>query len=133
VSEHVFPGLDVYLAGEHTGTLTPVEDGSYSFAYDEETVLGRAHRLSLSLSLPIRAEPFNAIASRPFFESLLPEGPVHERIATSLRLSICSSPSIPTPVSRTSSSMSVSVCAWPRLRALHLRGPSCSGSAHVRR
>jgi serine/threonine-protein kinase HipA len=84
--DHAPPGLLVYLATEKVGSLTPTGDGSYSFSYASEVVSRRSGEALLSMSLPVRPEPFDAMASRPFFEGLLPEGAVRERIAARLRL-----------------------------------------------
>ncbi len=40
----------------------------------------------ISLSLPLREEPFAPAESRPFFDALLPEGAVREQVARQLRL-----------------------------------------------
>ena len=58
--------LEVWLLGVHTGTLSPIE-GRLSFAY------APGANTALSHSLPIRSEPFDDRASRPFFAGLLPE------------------------------------------------------------
>jgi serine/threonine-protein kinase HipA len=52
----------------------------YAFRYT------RPDARPISLSLPVREEPFSAAESRPFFEALLPEGTLREQIAQELRL-----------------------------------------------
>jgi serine/threonine-protein kinase HipA len=42
----------------------------------------------LSVSMPVRAEPYAPSESKPFFEGLLPEGAIRETIAKNLRLSV---------------------------------------------
>ena len=59
--------LDVWLLGARVGTLSQVE-GRLSFAYARDATT------PLSQSLPIRSEPFDDRATRPFFAGLLPEG-----------------------------------------------------------
>lgn len=72
--------LEVWLLGEHIGTLSQI-DGRLSFAYT------LAARTPVSQSLPIRAEPFDDRASRPFFAGLLPEGGKRRQIAKTLQIS----------------------------------------------
>ncbi len=48
----------------------------------------------ISLSLPISSEPFTPAQTRPFFEALLPEGAVRERIAVQLKLATSDSYSL---------------------------------------
>jgi serine/threonine-protein kinase HipA len=88
MNNHLPDGLAVYLTGRRVGVLTPTEDGSYSFAYTPEVVSGHTGETLLSMSLPVRPEPFDGMASRPFFEGLLPEGTTREQIARGLRLGV---------------------------------------------
>lgn len=73
--------LGVYWDGDEIGRLQRVDERSreYFFKY---TPPMRA----ISLSLPISEGPFTPAQSRPFFEALLPEGGVRERIASQLKL-----------------------------------------------
>lgn len=73
--------LGVYWDKERIGELELTGDSSreYRFRYLRQT-------RAISLSLPVRAEPFSPVESRPFFEALLPEGTVREQIASSLKL-----------------------------------------------
>jgi len=77
--------LDVYLYGERVGTLFPAGDNDYRLAYDPEFVerVGPGRAL-LSSSLPARAEPYSAEATRAYVEGLLPEGPRRDRIGREL-------------------------------------------------
>ena len=77
--------LDVHLLGRRVGTLFPAGEGDYRFAYTAEAV-SRADAVGglLSNSLPVRAEPFGADASRSYVEGLLPQGPRRRRIAQEL-------------------------------------------------
>lgn len=72
--------LEVWLLGAHVGTLSQV-DGRLGFAY----ALGVT--MPLSQSLPIRSEPFDDRATRPFFAGLLPEGGKRKQIAKTLQVS----------------------------------------------
>jgi len=72
--------LEVWLLGAHMGTLSQI-DGRLSFTY----VPGAS--TALSQSLPIRSEPFDDRASRPFFAGLLPEGGKRKQIAKTLQVS----------------------------------------------
>lgn len=77
--------LDVHLYGERIGTLFPAGDDDYRFAYDPEMIdrLGPGKGL-LSHSLPVRAEPFSAEATRSYVEGLLPQGMRRARIGREL-------------------------------------------------
>ena len=68
------------MFGAHMGTLTQV-DGRLSFAYAPGVTT------PLSQSLPIRSEPFDDRATRPFFAGLLPEGSKRKQIAKTLQVS----------------------------------------------
>ena len=72
--------LEVWLLGARIGTLSQV-DGRISFAY------ATAATTPLSQSLPIRPEPFDDRATRPFFAGLLPEGGKRKQIAKTLQVS----------------------------------------------
>ena len=64
--------LTVWWDREMVGTLRINRHGDPSFSY-AETWLGRPSARAVSVSLPLRAEPFSRRESRPFFEGLLPE------------------------------------------------------------
>ena len=72
--------LEVWLLGAHVGTLSQV-DGRLGFAYASGATT------PLSQSLPIRSEPFDDRAARPFFAGLLPEGGKRKQIAKTLQIS----------------------------------------------
>ena len=93
--------LDVWLLGSHVGTLSQV-DGRLGFAYSAQwldqagagkgVATGDAPGVAppaspLSQSLPLRAEPFDDRATRPFFAGLLPEGDKRRLIAQALQVS----------------------------------------------
>ena len=72
--------LEVWLLGAHVGTLSQI-DGRLSFAYASGAAT------ALSQSLPLRPEPFDDRATRPFFAGLLPEGGKRKQIAKTLQVS----------------------------------------------
>jgi serine/threonine-protein kinase HipA len=72
--------LDVWLLGAYVGALSQI-DGRLTFAYAPGV------NTPLSQSLPIRPEPFDDRASRPFFAGLLPEGGKRKQIAKTLQIS----------------------------------------------
>jgi len=73
--------LAVIWDGE-VGRLERVDERAREYAFRYTTPEARA----ISLSLPLHEEPFTPAESRPFFEALLPEGPVREQVARQLRL-----------------------------------------------
>jgi serine/threonine-protein kinase HipA len=80
--------LDVYLHGAQVGTLEPGNGTDYAFSYTPQTVEEAGiGAIVLSQSLPVREDPFDAIATRTFFEGLLPESARRQEIATELRIS----------------------------------------------
>ena len=74
--------LDVWLLEHRVGRLHQ-EAGRLVFAYDAGW-LGRA---TLSASLPLRSEPFDDRAARPFFAGLLPEQEKRDQIARAIGIS----------------------------------------------
>jgi serine/threonine-protein kinase HipA len=74
--------LGVFWDGRRIGRLTRVDERSreYAFSYVEGALQ------PVSLSLPLVSETFTPSQSRPFFEALLPEGAVRDRIAGELKL-----------------------------------------------
>ena len=70
------------------GTLIADErPGDYSFVFDDHVVRAGAGETVISVSLPVRAEPYGPLEARPFFEGLLPERGIREDIARNLRIS----------------------------------------------
>jgi serine/threonine-protein kinase HipA len=86
--------LLVYCAGKRAGTLDMAPgERFYGYSYDPAYLAGEA----LSLSLPLRETRFSGAESLPFFEGLLPEGSVRDRIARQLHISSTSPPSSSAP------------------------------------
>jgi serine/threonine-protein kinase HipA len=82
-------GLDVYLYGEKIGALQPATATDYTFEYSEsivETVASGA--IVLSQSLPVKSGPFDPLATRSYFEGLLPESTRREELARELQVSV---------------------------------------------
>ena len=77
--------MEVWLFADHVGTLF-LRDGRLNFRYDPAW-LGQSNAVALSVSLPLRAEPFDDHQSRPFFAGLLPEGQLRRVIARQLQIS----------------------------------------------
>jgi serine/threonine-protein kinase HipA len=73
--------LGVWWGRTQVGVLDQLASASreYTFSYT------RADS-PISLSLPLSTEPFTPAQSRPFFEALLPEGAIRDRIASQLKL-----------------------------------------------
>ncbi|HIY82696.1 HipA domain-containing protein [Rubneribacter sp.] len=78
---HVFRDFAGKL--EAVGTLSASPSASL-FQYDE-TYLRSATATSISLSLPLQAEPFSDRAAPAFFEGLLPEGSLRSALARATR------------------------------------------------
>lgn len=85
--------LEVWLSGKHIGTLAQTE-GRLSFSYTTDWLEKNTTKdgtggdtIPLSQSLPLRAEPFDDRAARPYFAGLLPEGAKLGLIANALHVS----------------------------------------------
>lgn len=85
--------LAVWLLGEHIGTLAQIE-GRLRFSYTTDWLEKNTTKdgsggdtIPLSQSLPLRAEPFDDRAARPYFAGLLPEGHKRNLIAQALHVS----------------------------------------------
>jgi serine/threonine-protein kinase HipA len=77
--------LDVYLHRDLIGSLERDEQARLSFRYRSEWVEQGGEQLSLSL--PLREEPFDDAECRPFFAGLLPEGEFLRSIARFFQIS----------------------------------------------
>lgn len=75
----------VRLDGQRVGRMT--ETGKLVvFTYDSEW-LARPDAVAVSLTLPLRAEPYSSDGLHPFFENLLPEGWLLELATKKLKIS----------------------------------------------
>jgi serine/threonine-protein kinase HipA len=80
--------LDVYLRGTHVAVLEPGTGTDFILSYTPETVAAAGEEsIVLSQSLPVREEAYDAIATRTFFEGLLPESVRRQQIASELKVS----------------------------------------------
>jgi serine/threonine-protein kinase HipA len=77
--------LDVYLHDSRAGTLERLEGARLRFTYDAEWLAGAT--APISLSLPLREEPYLDAECRPFFTGLLPEGEFLRSIARTFHIS----------------------------------------------
>lgn len=64
-----------------------IDRESATFAYDPG-YLAKTDSVPLSLSLPLRAEPYDAPSIRPYFEGLLAEGAARQALAAELGLAV---------------------------------------------
>lgn len=77
--------LEVWLFADKVGTLS-LAGGRLSFCY-HASWLANSNAVALSRSLPLQAEPFDDIHTRPFFAGLLPEGHLRRLIAQQFQIS----------------------------------------------
>lgn len=75
----------VKLSGQLVGTIEE-EAGRTVFIYAPEW-LARADAVPVSLTLPLRVEPYVSQGLHPFFENLLPEGWLLEVTTKKLKIS----------------------------------------------
>ncbi len=77
--------LDVYLHEKMAGTLAQNEDGQLDFRYDRD-YLG-SNGMAISVSMPLRDEPYPDRIARPYFSGLLPDERARRRLAAVLGVS----------------------------------------------
>lgn len=77
--------LDVYLHEDRVGVLERLPQARLGFHYEPAWVEGGGP--PVSLSLPVREEPYGDDACRPFFKGLLPEGEFLKAVARAFRVS----------------------------------------------
>lgn len=75
----------VNISGQLAGILQE-EDGRTSFAYTSDW-LARPDAQPVSLTLPLRAEPYTHNGLHPYFENLLPEGWLFDIASKKLKIS----------------------------------------------
>jgi serine/threonine-protein kinase HipA len=76
----------VFLDGALVGRLEELADRSTAFTYDQAW-LRRTDAVPVSVTMPLRSEPFEHRHLLPFFANLLPEGWLLELSVTKLRVS----------------------------------------------
>ncbi len=74
----------IRLDGQGVGRLEETADGT-RFTYDAAW-LARPEAVPVSLTLPLRPEPYEARGLHPFFENLLPEGWLLEISTAALKI-----------------------------------------------
>ncbi len=84
---HKSHGLDVYIGDHPIGILWIDDDGRFVFQY-KDTWVSEKGAFPLSVSLPLRAEPYDNDSSRPFFSNLLPEADIKDAITKRLGISM---------------------------------------------
>ena len=77
--------LYVYDDDQLVGIITKEPNGDYWFQYDKDWVACE-DAFPLSLTLPLREEPFDKTTTENYFEQLLPEGDVEEALIETQRL-----------------------------------------------
>jgi serine/threonine-protein kinase HipA len=75
----------VLLDGVEVGRLGERDDGSTVFTYDQAW-LSSSEAVPVSLTLPLRVEPYEHPVLHPFFANLLPEGWLLELSVTKLKV-----------------------------------------------
>lgn len=68
----IFRTVQVYIRNVYAGELSETDEG-YLFFYDEE-YSKREDASAVSLTMPIRQEPYQSKTLFPFFDGLIPEG-----------------------------------------------------------
>ncbi len=78
--------LDIYLHKKKAGRLTQDNDATLSFVYAPEYLAGDEHH-AISVSMPLREEPYPDKITRPYFSGLLPDERARRRLASVLGVS----------------------------------------------
>ncbi|MBK0033059.1 type II toxin-antitoxin system HipA family toxin [Erwinia sp. S43] len=74
--------LDVYMNGYHVGVLTKTGSGAHHFTYDANWI-GLPGSRPVSLSMPLRHQPYQGDEVYNFFDNLLPDNlDIRRRIVT---------------------------------------------------
>lgn len=68
----IFRSVQVYIRNAYAGELSETDEG-YLFSYDEE-YRKREDASVVSLTMPIRQEPYQSKTLFSFFDGLIPEG-----------------------------------------------------------
>ncbi len=84
MNEAAYRSAYVYIREDLAGILRETENG-YSFLYDEE-YRKRPGALAVSLTLPLREEPYESVVFFPFFDGLIPEGWLLELVTRNWKL-----------------------------------------------
>jgi serine/threonine-protein kinase HipA len=79
--------LDVYLHGILAGKLSQDDHGKLSFEY-HPNYLKNPNSRPLSIAMPLQTQRYEDKMSQAFFEGLLPEETVRQRLAKNLQVSV---------------------------------------------
>ena len=77
--------LDVYLHEKMAGTLAQNENGQLVFKYNSNYL--DSNGMAISVSMPLRDEPYPDRIARPYFAGLLPDERARRRLAAVLGVS----------------------------------------------
>lgn len=72
--------LEVWFLGNQAGRFVQDDSGRLSFAYADAYIAGPSP-WPLSVSMPVRAEPYGDRIAKPFFSGLLPDESARHRLA----------------------------------------------------
>jgi serine/threonine-protein kinase HipA len=75
----------VRIDGQRVGQIEEIEGRTIRFTYDPAWVASK-DPLPVSLTLPVRAAPYEWTTLHPFFANLLPEGWLYEIARTKLKI-----------------------------------------------
>lgn len=75
----------VRLDGKSVGRLEELDGGRTRFTYSPDW-LNRADAVPISVTLPLRREPYESAGLHPFFDNLLPEGWLLELASKKLKI-----------------------------------------------
>mgnify|MGYP000058134164 CR=1 FL=1 len=78
--------LDVYFANTKAGRLEQHDDGVLTFKY-ESSYLAKSDACAISVSIPLREEPYGNHVTQAYFSGLLPDEDARRRLARSLGVS----------------------------------------------
>ena len=62
----------VFIQGQYAGLIRETSDG-FEFCYDND-YLSKEQAVPVSLTLPLRKEPYSSVYLFPFLDGLIPEG-----------------------------------------------------------
>lgn len=78
--------LDIYLGDQRAGTLAQDDTGALTFLYTKD-YLGTTKPQIISVSMPLRDQPYPDRITRPYFSGLLPDERARQRLASALGVS----------------------------------------------
>ena len=75
--------LDVYLLDKKVGLLSQEDDGKLTFTYAPD-YLAQQDVAAISVSMPLREEPYRGLIAQAYFSGLLPDMGARKRLASAL-------------------------------------------------